>query len=75
MSNIVDGTAAYGVTTTVAKRALEEAERRRLEEEARNLENYRSEFFGRLRDLLGNQEGVRIVGDRFVFSSEVLELL
>ena len=52
--------------------ALEEAERRRLEEEARNLENYRSEFFGRLRDLLGNQEGVRIVGDRFVFSSEVL---
>jgi chemotaxis protein MotB len=51
---------------------LEEAERRRLEDEARNLENYRSEFFGRLRDLLGNQEGVRIVGDRFVFSSEVL---
>ncbi|MCY4180526.1 MAG: peptidoglycan -binding protein, partial [Litoreibacter sp.] len=52
--------------------ALEEAERKRLEEEARELQSYRSEFFGRLRTLLGEQEGVRIDGDRFVFSSEVL---
>lgn len=52
--------------------ALEEAERARLEAEANELKNYRSEFFGRLRDLLGNQDGVRIEGDRFVFSSEVL---
>ena len=36
------------------------------------LGRYRSEFFGRLRDLLGRQQGVRIVGDRFVFQSEVL---
>lgn len=51
---------------------LEEAERKRLEEEAKQLQNYRSEFFGRLRDILGDRDGVRIVGDRFVFSSEVL---
>jgi chemotaxis protein MotB len=51
---------------------LEEAERRRLEEEARQLERFRSEFFGQLRDVLAGREGVRIVGDRFVFSSEVL---
>jgi len=51
---------------------LEAAERARLEAETKNLEQYRSEFFGRLRALLGNQEGVRIEGDRFVFSSEVL---
>jgi chemotaxis protein MotB len=51
---------------------LEEAERRRLEVESQDLRNYRSEFFGRLRILLGDQEGVRIDGDRFVFSSEVL---
>lgn len=51
---------------------LEEAERKRLEYEAQRLENYRSEFFGRLREILGEQEGVQIVGDRFVFSSEVL---
>lgn len=68
------------------RRLLEEAERLRLEAEAESLagenqeltaqaadlERYRSEFFGRLRDVLGNQEGVRIEGDRFVFSSEVL---
>jgi chemotaxis protein MotB len=36
------------------------------------LARYRSEFFGRLRDVLGNRSDVRIVGDRFVFQSEVL---
>ena len=36
------------------------------------LSRYRSEFFGRLRQVLGNQPGIRIVGDRFVFQSEVL---
>ena len=36
------------------------------------LSRYRSEFFGRLREVLGNNPGVRIVGDRFVFQSEVL---
>lgn len=36
------------------------------------LARYRSEFFGRLRELLGDREDVRIVGDRFVFQSEVL---
>ena len=48
-----------------ARAELEEAERKRLE-------RYQSEFFGQLRDLLGDRDGVRIVGDRFVFSSEVL---
>ena len=38
----------------------------------KDLENYRSEFFGRLRQVLAGREGVRIEGDRFVFSSEVL---
>ena len=54
------------------RRELEEAERVRLEAQTKDLERYRSEFFGRLRDVLGSQEGVRIEGDRFVFSSEVL---
>ncbi|MCJ8138715.1 peptidoglycan -binding protein [Falsirhodobacter halotolerans] len=51
---------------------IEEAERIRLASEAEQLERYRSEFFGKLRDILADREGVRIVGDRFVFSSEVL---
>ena len=37
-----------------------------------NLERYQSDFFGSLRGLLEGIEGVNIVGDRFVFSSEVL---
>ncbi len=36
------------------------------------LARYRSEFFGRLRDVLGQRDDIRIVGDRFVFQSEVL---
>ena len=51
---------------------LEEAERKRLESENQNLEKFRSEFFGQLSTLLAGRQGVRVVGDRFVFSSEVL---
>ena len=36
------------------------------------LSRFRSEFFGRLRQLLGERQDVRVVGDRFVFQSEVL---
>ena len=36
------------------------------------LARYRSEFFGKLREALGDRQGIRIVGDRFVFQSEVL---
>lgn len=36
------------------------------------LQSYRSDFFGRLRRVLGDRPDVRIVGDRFVFQSEVL---
>ena len=55
------------------KNAVLEAERiKRLEEEANELKNYRSEFFGNLRQILGNNKGIEIVGDRFVFPSEIL---
>ena len=63
---------ARAVAEERRRRVLEEEERKRLEAETKDLAQYRSEFFGRLRDLLGTQEGVRIEGDRFVFSSEVL---
>jgi chemotaxis protein MotB len=36
------------------------------------LASYRSEFFGRLRQLLGDRSDIRVVGDRFLFQSEVL---
>ncbi|GGE01452.1 chemotaxis protein MotB [Gemmobacter megaterium] len=66
-------TALAQVAAEQRRRAeLEEAERRRLEAEKQNLERFRSEFFGELRQVLAGRDGVRIVGDRFVFSSEVL---
>ena len=38
----------------------------------KELARYRSEFFGRLQAVLGERKDVQVVGDRFVFSSEVL---
>ena len=38
----------------------------------REISAYRSEFFGRLREVLGDHPDIRMVGDRFVFQSEVL---
>lgn len=45
---------------------------RALAGKVQELQRYRSEFFGRLRDILGTRPGIRVVGDRFVFQSEVL---
>jgi chemotaxis protein MotB len=42
-----------------------------LAQRVQELARYRSDFFGRLRQVLGNREDVRIVGDRFVFQSEL----
>ncbi|CAM5762581.1 hypothetical protein LMIY3S_00520 [Labrys miyagiensis] len=42
-----------------------------LAQRVQELSRYRSDFFGRLRDVLGNRPDIRIVGDRFVFQSEV----
>ena len=56
--------------TTIADlgRRLNVALARRVEE----LSKYRSEFFGRLREVLGDRADITVVGDRFVFQSEVL---
>jgi chemotaxis protein MotB len=42
-----------------------------LAQRAQELSRYRSDFFGRLREILGNRPDIRIVGDRFVLQSEV----
>ena len=36
------------------------------------LQKYRSEFFGKLQSILGDREDIKIVGDRFIFESELL---
>jgi chemotaxis protein MotB len=61
------------VASEQSRRAdLEAAEKERLAAENQDLARFRSEFFGQLSTLLSGREGVRVVGDRFVFSSEVL---
>jgi chemotaxis protein MotB len=42
-----------------------------LAQRVQELSQYRSDFFGRLRTILGARPDVRVVGDRFVFQSEV----
>lgn len=43
-----------------------------LAQRVQDLSRYRSDFFGRLREILADRSDVRVVGDRFVFQSEVL---
>jgi chemotaxis protein MotB len=43
-----------------------------LAQKVQELSRYRSDFFGRLRQILGDRPGILTVGDRFVFQSEVL---
>jgi chemotaxis protein MotB len=43
-----------------------------LAKQVQELQHYRSDFFGRLRELLRDRKDIRVVGDRFVFQSEVL---
>jgi chemotaxis protein MotB len=49
-----------------------QADRERLKTQTTELERYKSDFFGRIRELIEGRDGIKIVGDRFVFSSEVL---
>lgn len=59
---------AKDTTITDLSRKLDVALAQKVEE----LQNYRSEFFGKLRQVLANRPGIQVVGDRFVFQSEVL---
>lgn len=43
-----------------------------LAQRVQELSRYRSDFFGRLREILSQRSDIRVVGDRFVFQSEVL---
>jgi chemotaxis protein MotB len=43
-----------------------------LAQKVQELQRYRSDFFGKLREVLANRPGIQVVGDRFVFQSEVL---
>jgi len=52
--------------------ALDSALKKKLLERVEELEKYASEFFGRLREVFADNPDIKVVGDRFVFQSEVL---
>jgi chemotaxis protein MotB len=60
--------ATFQSEVTQLKQQLELAGKSKVQE----LSKYRSEFFGRLIEALGDRPDIRIAGDRFVFQSEVL---
>ena len=66
---------ALGLELDVENESLEKIAERlnvALAERAQKLARYRSDFFGRLREVLGDNPNIRIVGDRFVLQSELL---
>lgn len=67
--------AALGLEVDIDNENLEKLAERinvALAEKTQELTRYRSDFFGRLRDVLGENPDIRIVGDRFVLQSELL---
>jgi chemotaxis protein MotB len=68
---------ASEATSTQQKLTIEDLDQKlaaAMIKKVEELEKYRSEFFGKLKELLANRSDVRVVGDRFVFQSEVLFL-
>lgn len=66
---------ALGLTLDVESASVEKLAERlnvALAEKAQELARYRSDFFGRLREVLGENPNIQIVGDRFVLQSELL---
>ena len=72
LQEILDASAAENEARQVQIAELTQKLNLALATKVQELKRYRSEFFGRLREVLGNRAGIRVVGDRFVFQSEVL---
>ena len=76
-----DQLAALGAALDVSEKKNKNAETRiselgqrlnvALAQHVQELSSYRSDFFGKLREVLGNRPDIRIVGDRFVLQSEI----
>jgi chemotaxis protein MotB len=76
-----DQLAALGAALGVSEKKNKESDERiselgqrlnvALAQHVQELSSYRSDFFGKLREVLGNRSDIRIVGDRFVLQSEI----
>ncbi len=72
LASALQATRAEVAEKTATIGELERALSSTLARKVAELERYRSEFFGKLRKIIGDRRDVRVVGDRFVFQSEVL---
>ncbi len=72
LEQALEAAEADAVKKNVQIEALGQRLNAALASKVQELSRYRSEFFGRLREVIGNRRDVRIVGDRFVLQSELL---
>ncbi len=72
ISALLDASEAKAIEQKAEIQSLGKRLNAALAGKVQELSRYRSEFFGRLSEILGDAEGIRIVGDRFVLQSELL---
>ena len=72
LSVVLEATEAKNAEQEVTIKNLGQRLNVALASKVQELARYRSDFFGRLREILGERQDIQIVGDRFVFQSEVL---
>ncbi len=72
VSKALDASEASGKDKDVQIANLSSRLNTALAQKVEELQRYRSDFFGKLREVLANRPGIQVVGDRFVFQSEVL---
>jgi chemotaxis protein MotB len=72
LSDALDAAEKKGVESDKTIKDLGARLNAALAQQVQELKRYRSDFFGRLRELLKDRKDIRVVGDRFVFESEVL---
>jgi chemotaxis protein MotB len=72
LSDALDASEKKGVESDKTIKDLGARLNTALAQQVQELKRYRSDFFGRLRELLKDRKDIRVVGDRFVFESEVL---
>ncbi len=72
LSRILDASELKDSEQQAQIQALGKRLNKALASKVQELSKYRSEFFGRLRQILGNRKDIQVVNDRFVFQSEVL---
>jgi len=72
LNNALEASEQEALTKDLKIEVLGERLNKVLTSKVFELQKYRSEFFGKLQNILGEREDIKIVGDRFIFESELL---